>query len=698
MSIATPSVTNFTAGEISPRLDGRTDLSKYFNGCRKLENFNIHPHGGATRRSGFRFVTEALCNDKPVLLIPFEFNATQTYVLEFGEDETGQGRMRVFSGHGVVLSGDIGYMLDIPYKASEFERLRYAQSADVLMLVHPNHPARKLTRLDHDDWSLEDMEFVGMPENWVDNNYPSTVGFYEQRLVLAGTPNKPGTIWLSRTGDITDFRLKTREVPLDGWRAREIVDGNSDSIRDGKAGDTFTLLDGDGFEQQDGLKGQHADGTTRYYRYKGTKSLITSGSDVTVTFETTPGPTGIEAIWNTEGVLNEEFWSCFELGDRTEAPAGELPLADDGIEVTLSGRQANGIEFIVPRSKLWIGTAGGEWTLSGSANESVSAETIKANHEGTCGASSTRPETVGFSTLYIQRAGKKIREMSYRFESDAYVSKDLTILSEHITEGGLQQMAYVQEPDSILYCVRGDGVLVALTYVPDQEVAAWSRLLTDGAVEAVTSIYNDANKRDELWIVVRRTVNGEERKYIEFMEGDFDGNIENGFFVDSGLTYEGAPTITVQGLEHLAGRTVSVLADGAVQTSKTISLDGTLTLDRPASKIHAGLPYISQLQPMKIEAGSSRGTAQTKKKRITKVAARFHNTLGGKIGPDETHLEPVYFRSPSTPMGKSPGAWSGDKTVNFPKGWSQDGILTIVQDQPLPMTVLLIVPHMVINE
>jgi hypothetical protein len=193
-------------------------------------------------------------------------------------------------------------------------------------------------------------------------------------------------------------------------------------------------------------------------------------------------------------------------------------------------------------------------------------------------------------------------------------------------------------------------------------------------------------------------VNGVERRYIEFMEGDFDGNIENGFFVDSGLTYDGSPTDTVQGLGHLAGRTVSILADGAVQTSKVVGDDGTLSLDRPASKIHVGLPYISQLQPMKIEAGSARGTAQTKKKRLTKVAVRFYKTLGGKIGPDETRLEPVYFRSPSIPMGKSPGAWSGDKIVNFPKGWNRDGVLTVLQDQPLPMTVLLIVPYLVINE
>jgi len=697
MSISTPAITNFTAGEISPRLEGRTDLSKYFNGCRTLENFHIHPHGGTTRRSGFRFVAEVMNSGRPVLLIPFEYNTTQTYVLELGETASGQGRMRVFSGHGVVMKGDSQYVRDIPYTADEFERLRYAQSADELILVHPNHPPKKLTRVAHDNWSLENMIFIGKPENWRKGNYPICVGFYQQRLVMAGTPDRPGTIWMSRVGESTDFRLKTREAPLEGWRDREIKDGNSDQLRSGKDGDTFKLRTGDGFEKTDGLKGQHPDGTTRYYRYKGSRNYSAPTENRNITFKDSPGNNQIESIWNAQGKLNAAAWDCFSVGDRTDAPAGEKPLADDAIEVTLAGRQANAIEFIVPRNSLWIGTAGGEWTLNSSSGP-ISPETIKANHEGTCGASSTRPESVGFATLYIQRAGKKIREMSYRFESDAYVSKDLTILSEHITEDGLTQMAFVQEPDSIVYAVRRDGVLVALTYVPDQEVAAWSRMITDGKVECVTSIFNDTAKRDELWAVVRRKVNGRERRYIEFLEGDFDGNMENGFYVDSGLSYEGKPTKSVTGLAHLAGRTVAVLADGAVQANRKVSADGTITLDRPASKVHAGLPYVSRLQPMRIEAGSNRGAAQTKRKRITKVAVRFYNTLGGKIGPDDSSLEPVYFRAPTTPMGAPPAAFCGDKIVNFPKGWNRDGVLTVVQDQALPMSILLIVPHLVINE
>jgi len=697
MSIATPSLTNFTAGEISPRLEGRTDLSKYFNGCRVLENFLVHPHGGAIRRSGLRFVAEAMNPARPVLLIPFEFNASQTYVLELGEDEAGQGRMRVFTDHGVVLSDGEEYRRDIPYTADQFEKLRYAQSAEVLVLVHPDHPVRRLTRVDHDDWALEEIEFISPPEAWTEGNYPSAVCFFEQRLVLAATPDRPGTLWFSRTGEMTDFRLRTREVPLDGWRDREIVNGSGD-MRDGTAGDTLVLLDGDGFEAEDGLRGQHPDGTTRYYRYKGAKNYSASGADLTLTFEASPGSSGIEAIWDGDGALNSEYWECFEPGDRTDGSAGEDPLDDDAIEVTLSGRQANGIEFLEPRTKLWVGTAGGEWTICGSLGDAVTPAAIKANQEGTCGASAARPEAVGFATLYIQRAGRKVREMSYRLESDAYVSRDLTILSEHITAPGLTQLSWVQEPDAILYCVRSDGAVATLTYEPDQEVAAWSRVVTDGVVEGLASIFSAQSMRDELWAVVRREVMGEERRYIEYLEANFDGDIDEAFFVDSGLTYRGDPATTVYGLGHLAGRTVAVLADGAVQTDRVVAQDGSITLDRPASVVHAGLPYVSRLQPMRLEAGSARGTAQTKLKRITKVAVRFHDTLGGKVGPNADSLETVCFRSSTTPMGRSAGAWTGDKIINFPRGWNRDGILTVVQDQPLPMTVLLIVPTLVVNE
>lgn len=698
MSIATPALTNFTAGELSPRLEGRVDLSKYFNGCRRLENFHVHPHGGATRRSGFRFVAEAMNPERPSLLIPFEFNADQTYILEFGENAEGKGRMRVFTDRGLVLRDGQPYERDIPYCSGEFDRLGFAQSADTLILVHPHHPPRTLVRHDHNDWSLEDMAFTGKPECWTGENQPSAVCFHEQRLVLAATPDRPGTIWFSRTGDIRDFRLKTREVPLSGWRDKEIRDANNDGARDGRQNDNFTLYNGEGFERRDALKGQNPDGETRYYRYKGEVNLVAEGADIVVTFKDAPGKNQIESVHLADDTLNADFWESFAVGDRTDAVPGDDPLDDDAIEVTLCGRQANAIEFLVPKSKLWIGTAGGEWTVGSGTGGVITPRDVKASREGTSGAAQARPEAVGYATLFIQRAGRKIREMTYRFEADSYVSKDLTVLAEHVTESGVVCMAYAREPDSVLYCVRNDGTLAALTYMPDQEVAAWSRIITRGHVDYAACIYSRETRRDELWIVVRRKLGTRTVRCVEVLEDVFHGDVTHGFFVDSGLSYSGPPATKITGLDHLAGETVHVLADGATHPPVTVSAEGTVTLTRAARVIHAGLPYVSLLQPMRLEAGSMRGTAQTKRKRIIKVSLRFHDTLGGRAGPSPHRLEPVHFRSSADPMGMSPGAWSGDKSVAFPQGWNRDGLLTVVQDQPLPMTVLMIVPELVINE
>ncbi|WP_147819734.1 hypothetical protein [Salidesulfovibrio onnuriiensis] len=695
MSIATPALTNFTSGELSPRLEGRTDLAKYFNGCRTLVNFHVHPHGGATRRSGFRFVAEALGREKPVLLIPFEFNPEQTYILELGEDASGRGCMRVFTDHGLVLDsqGQV-YVKDMPYRAEEFSRLRYVQSNDVLILVHAKHPPRRLTRTGHDKWKLEEVFFLGKPEAWKEDNYPSCCCFFEERLVLAATPDKPGTIWFSRTGDMNDFRLKTCEVPQEKWRDL-LIKGS----KRGRANDTFVVLMGGLFDKSAGIRGLNAKGEDCYYRYKGNRVFAPDTKDQTVTFVHNPSSDShIESIWDASGVLRDGFWDCLKAGDRVEAPAGDKPLDDDAIEVTLAGREGNNIEFLVPKARLWVGTTGGEWTVGGARLGATTPDNIKANHEGSCGSSGARPETVGFSTLFIQRSGTKIRCMSYRYDSDAYSSSDLTLLSEHITGPGVSQLAYVQEPDSTVYGIRKDGTLVALTYEQDEEVMAWTRLETLGRVESIASIHDDSTRRDELWAVVRRSVNGSERRYIEYLEGGFDGPVEEAFFVDSGLSYRGEPIESLSGLQHLAGEMVSVLADGAVQPDRKVAADGSIELDRPARVVHAGLPYRSMLQPMRLDAGSERGTAQTKRKRIIRVSARFHKTLGGRIGPSEERLEPVYFRSASAPMGSPPGLWSGDKGIRFPKGWDRDGVLTIVQDQPLPMTVLMIVPEVVINE
>lgn len=704
MSIATPALTNFTAGEISPRLAGRVDLSKYYNGCDTLLNFVVHPHGGATRRSGFRFVRRALNPECRSLLVPFEYNAQQSYVLEFGEDTDGKGCLRVFMDRGIVLvpEGEEGagqpVRVETPFVESDLEDLRYVQSNDTLILTHPMHSPHRLTRTDHHVWELERIDFTGQPEQWTEDNWPHVACFFQERLVLAATPKQPNTLWLSRTGEYFDFRTNTREVPLEDWDDMEVREDESNA-RDGRIGQQFTVLDGGRFEKGSVVRGQNPDKEKRFFRYKGEAAFLPWGGDQRVTFAEAPEAGEVEPIHDADGQLAVDFWDALSVGDRIVNPDAGEPLADDGMEVTLSAAQANAIEFLVPKSRLWIGTSGGEWTLGGSGSgDPLSPANIRAGQEGTCGASAGRPESVASASLFIQRAGRKLREMRYRFDSDAYISRDLTILSEHITAPGLLQLAYAQEPDSLVWCLRSDGKLVSLTYKPEQEVLAWARHETQGHVERICTVYNGATLLDELWVVVRRRINGRWERFVEYLEDVFQHTeTRQGFFLDSGVSYAGDPVDRLEGLEHLAGESVSVLADGLVFTNRPVHQDGTVLLDKPASTIHAGLPYSSVLRPMDIEGGSSRGTTQTKRRRVVQVSVRFHNTLGGGVGPDPDHLEPLQYLLPSAPQGRALPLWSGDKTVKFGRGWSTDGRLAVVQSQPLPMSVLLIVPEVIVN-
>jgi len=709
MSLVPVILTNFTSGELSPRLAGRVDVSKYFNGCQSLENFLVQPHGGVVRRSGMRFVGSAVRHAGKSLLVPYEDAAGAGWVLEFAQDETGAGVLRFFSGSGRVLtSGGAVMELATPFLAQHLDGLRWVQDRYSLILTHEAFAPRKLSRTEDGGFELTVLTFVDRPETWKEGNWPALCCLHEDRLVFAATPDDPFTMWFSRTGEHLDFRLATREVPLDDWDDFEITDTNGDSRSDGKPGDTILLLAGDSFLKSTAVSGVMSDGTLCYYRYIGGRS-VTAGlsSSLRISLAASPAATTeIESVRDAAGALRTDYWEMFAIGDRTDADPGDDPLDDDAVEITLSAPRGGRICFLAPRDKLWIGSTSGEWTVSGSSvNTPVTPGGVKANREGTFGAAQVPPCQAGAALLYVQRSCKKVREMAYRLASDSYTSQDLTLLSAHLGEAGICQLATVQEPDPMLYCVRADGVLLAMTYLPEQDVCAFSRITTQGAVEAACTVFNPAASRDELWLVVRRHVveDGVEqtRRTIEILAPGFSetaSDTTEAFFVDAGLSYSGEPVSVLSGLSHLVGRRVQILADGAVLPEQTVAPDGSIVLGQQASTVQVGLGYPSVLRPMRLEYAGQRGSAQTRTKRIIEVALRLYRTLGGKVGPDLQHLEPLLYRTSADAMGGPPALFTGDKSVRFPQGWSPDGVLTLVQDQPLPMTVLLIAPTFAINE
>ena len=556
-----PFQSNFTAGELSPRLEGQIDFKKYFNGCSVLENMSVYPHGGAVRRGGSYHVAEVKDSADTGRLIPFEFNVTQAYVLEFGDQY-----IRFYKDNGQILSGGSAYEVASPYLDSELFELHFAQSADVMYICHSNHAPRKLSRTGHTSWTLATPTFTWAGTSPWDatNGYPRTVSFYEQRLFFAGTSANPQTIWGSQTADYENF-------------------------------DQGTGLD------------------------------------------------------------------------------------DQSMEYAIATNRVNVIRWLQPSRDLIVGTAGGEFKIGRPSGEPLTPSNIMITQQTTYGSWTAPPIQVGSSILFVQRARRKLREFGYNFQNDAYIAPDMTLLSEHITEGYLQDAEYQQEPDSIVWACTADGKLLSMTYERPEDVVAWSRHSIGGAdskVESVTVITTATS--DQVWLLISRTIGGGTKKYVEYLDPEIN--------VDSGLTgtVSGA-SATISGLSHLEGETVKVVVNGAVFPDQVVN-GGAVTPSIPDSwgnvNVEVGLSYTSTLKTMRAEVGSQAGKAQGRKKRWNEVQVRLLNSTGVTINGDS-----MSFRTSADAMDEGLGLFSGDvKVTNL--GWDRDGYIEVKQEQPLPMTIL----------
>lgn len=672
--------TNFTAGELSPRLEGRVDISKYFNGVLTLKNMIIHVHGGTTRRGGTKHIANSKIGTKKDRLIPFQFSVTQAYMLEFGEnyirfyrDDQRIGGGGFGSGFSSGFSGSASIVeVTTTYLESELFEIQFAQTADILYIVHPNHKPAKLSRTAVDVFSLADEVFINGP--YQDLNLTTTT------ITPSATT---GTVTLTASASLfasTDVGRTVRIQEGGDFGFAEITIFTSATVVTALVKDNFVST----AARASWRLGAFSDTT-------GFPSTVAFFEDRLMYAATTLQP---QTIWGSQSNIYNDF----------------SPGADDSdaVTYTIASDQVNVIRWLSPGKSLTIGTVGGEFLLSASTrDEAITPSNIKIIRQSEYGGAYIMPVRANGVVLFVQRSTKKIRQFIYQFESDSYVAPDLTLLSEHITDEGIVEMDYQREPDSIIWSVRKDGTLLGMTYERDQEVVGWHRHVLGGVsdvsgtqaqAESVGVIPNGG--RDEVWISVKRFINGTEVRQIEVItEGRKSVNALDGddFFVDSGELFSGAPTFQISNLDHLEGETVQILADGAVVPDQVV-VNGTITLEKAASKINAGLGYVSDVETMRIEAGSANGSAQGKIKRINKVDFRFFETLGAKFGPNADNLDTIFFRSTSDPMDSAPPRFTGDKEESFPSGFETEGRIFIRQDQPLPMTILAIMPRVRTND
>lgn len=547
-----PIKTSFSSGEFGPSLYGRTDIAQYQNACAIVENMLCRPYGSVISTPGTEFIKEtklsALGTSSTVRLIQFIFNRTDAYIIEMGDSY-----FRFYTDGGVVVSaGTTPYELAHPYSEDELFDVQFAQLNDVIYLAHPNHPPQKLTRLSSNSWTLADFDFLGGP--FMDDNDTAIT------ITPSGT-NGSITLTLSATSSTIQFVASGSTLGHHGayFKVGGLVTSST------------TGLQVQGYVQITSVSSPTIALATVIQRLSSAAATADwaegSWSDVRgwparVTFHErrlffARTDTEPQTLWGSQPFIYDEFTT----GSND----------DDALNIKLASNEANEIMWLASGVALAAGTFGGEFIISnGGTGEALTPSNVTSVRHTSWGSESIVPIKIGNFFYYIQRFAKKLREFFYYYDQDTYKSVDKTILSPHITGDGIVDMAYQQNPESILWCVRSDGVLATMTREIDQEVQGWSRQITDGFFESVACIPSQDGPYDEVWVVVRRTIDGTSKRYIERF-GDIEPNDRQDlcFYVHSGLTYDAYALTT--GLSLSLSATAGTIILTASATSSTFS-------------------------------------------------------------------------------------------------------------------------------
>ena len=711
-----PAQTSFNAGELSPLLKGRPTLDKYRNGCETLENFIPQIQGPARKRPGTRFVAEVKDSADATRLIPFEYSTTQAYVLEFGDLY-----IRFYLDGGVVESSPgVPYEIVSPYTSAQVAALEYAQSADVIYITHPDHPPYKLARTSALSWTITAVTFAWPPFN--DENVGTTtltasavtgnitltasaslfvsadVGSYFKISEVSASKYNQWTTGVSySSGDIVYYLGNIYESGTTAAAGSRPPIHTSGAESDGAVTWTF-LHDGAGYAQVTAytsatlvnatvikrLPATALSGSTRWS--EGAWSAR-RGYPHAVTFYE-------DRLWFAGSASKPQTLWASVSGDYENHKYGTND--DDALNYTINTQDMNTIEWLAPTKVLAIGTANGEFTLSATQiSDPVTPTNVKITPQTTFGsATDVKPLRVGSVILFLQRAGRKLREYAYQFDTDSFVAPNMNVLADHITESGVLELAYQQEPSQIVWAPRTDGVLTGMTYERTEDVVGWHRhTIGGGIVESAVTVPHWDGDQDVLWLIVRRTIDGSTVRYVEYVEKYMTD--EYAFFVDCGLTYDGSPVTAISGLDHLEGEEVAVLVDGAVHPNRTVSA-GAINLQLAGSVVNVGLPYTATIKTMPIDIATNAGTSFIDEKRAHKIVMQLYQTGPGLwYGPSAAEMDEYSVRSSRDAMDNPVPLFTGfTEALPWPSGSERGPQLMIQHRLPLPCTVVALIPEL----
>lgn len=825
---------SLAGGELAPALWAHADNVKYQTGLKACRNFRIQKHGGAANRTGSRFIAEVKTSSAKTYMLPFVFNDDQTYVIEAGNlyfRFIRAGARITVSGvaawsavvnyvvgdlasrlgvnyycilahinqqppnatYWYPLTGDI-YEIPTPYVTADLETLEIVQSGDVVTITHPNYDPRELTRTAHTTWILTTETFApsiaaptgvtnsgaaGSTTEWVVTAVKQET--YEESLQSSSTGSSavpsggsPITVSWNAVSGAQEYNVYKKTNGIWGFIG---IAGGLSFIDNGITPNT-------GFSppiSRNPFSGaSNKPSTVSYYQQR----LVFANTD-----------NDIEKVWTSRSGMFNNFTISSPLQD------------DDAVTFSVAGRKVNEVRHLVDIGILIILTASGEWIVEGDADGVLRAnQPPNLRQIGYNGSSQVWPIIIDSNIVYVQSRGSIVRDLRYEVSSQSslgsYKGRDLTVFASHLfTNKRLTRMTYAQAPDSIAYATRSDGILLGLTYLPEHEIWGWHRHDTLGSYEDVLAV--PEGNEDAVYVMVRRTINGQTKRYIErFASRDFTDISVDAIFMDSYLSYDGrnwsvsadkvvtfltgislslstaggwtiddvitvtatsalfsagdvgndfvlhvldndpfsetylqsiesiairvtgftsntvvtgTPSKTVPtafrssgylswaravdeigGLGHLEGEDLSVFADGNVVSNpnnaayQTITVAaGVATLDRPYSVIHAGLPFISDLRTLDLDIHGSQ--VRMAKQNVTHIGMFVESSRGIFVGPDESHLREVE-PEPITDYGQPWPSMTKLIVVPIAATWDESGSVLVRQVDPLPLKIVMLAP------
>lgn len=623
---------NFTAGEISPRLLGRSDLRAYDNGASTLTNVFIHPTGGLSRRSGLRYLDTARGDGR---LIGFEFNANQLYLLAFSD-------LHVDVYRNDVKVADFA----TPWSLAQVANINWTQSADTLLVVHPDVNPQKITRTSDSAWSITDWAFHTPGARIFQPHHK----FADDDVTL--TPSATtGAITLSASANVFDaahvgtrFRLVDKEV--------EITSVSSATLAGATVKETLSASAATkDWEEQ------------TFSSYRGWPVSVCFHQDRLVIGGTRDLP---NRLWLSKSA---DLFN-FDLGNG---------LDDEGIEFAILSDQVNAVRAVFSGRHLQVFTSGAEWMVSGAPLTPASIQLHRQTQIGSPTDRTVPPINVDGATLFVPRNGFELREFLFADMEQAYQSTDLGMLASHLLETTIDQD--FDKSQRLFHMVLESGKLATVTIYRAEQVTAWSVQDTQGAFRSVVVV------GDKTYLLVQRSG--------LFTIEALDETIN----VDSGLSgTDVTPKTTWSGLGHLEGQTVKVLGDGAVLSDAVVSA-GAITLEQAVSQVDVGLGFTHVVEPLPPMRGSGSAGKTGGALRPVAITFRLHQTAALRLDTGRGFQDIPFKRFGTSVLDSQPQPFSGDRTIRA-FGWRKDStkpLWRIEQDTPLDFSLLSISTEISIN-